>query len=310
MKRMICLLLTLCLLAGCSLVGAEDLASRGKPYTNPNLYDSFPERPGPEENYMIYADYDEFVKAAGGSDKWNNGFVQRSTHHVGQEIVDICLNPEYTDTESEIIRILYNLAADTEKLDKEGIAPLMAKVDRVKSVRTLDELTDLIGEKGFLLSTPVLTCKTQEDSSLGLFYVSISKIPLLDTLEMTDEEIEANGGPLPDMETPRKRLTEMQYSEEEADFLVKEIARFDNDYTEDPEGWPEGRQMMSQMKIRENWQPLYRMLEGAGLVMDDNDTKAVYEIVPYTIGSFMAWYREENLEALKAMVSLRLYQDI
>ena len=309
MKRMICLLLTLCLLAACSLAGAEDQSSRGKPYTNPNLYDSFPERPGPEENFFIYADYDDFVKAADGSDKWNNGFIQRSTHYVGQEIVDICLNSEYTDTESEIIRILYNLAVDTEKLDREGIAPLMAKVDRVKAVRTLDELTALIGEKGFLLSTPMLYCIATEDSNQGLFSVSISKNPLLDSLDMTDEEIEANGGPLPDMETPRKRLVEMQYSEEEADSLVKEIERYDNDYTEDPEDWPESQQLISLKEIRENWQPLYMILEGAGLVIDGNENKAVYKIPPYTIGSFMAWYREENLEALKAMVSLRLYQD-
>lgn len=273
MKRIICLLLILCLPAACSLAGAEDQPSRGKPYTNPNLYDSFPECPGPEENYIIYADYDDFVKAAGGSDKWNNGFEQRSTHYVAQEIVDICLNSEYTDTESEIIRILYNLAADTEKLDREGIAPLMAKVDRVKAVRTLDELTALIAEKGFLLSTPMLYCIATEDSNQGLFLVSISKNPLLDSLAMTDEEIEANGGPLPDMETPRKRLVEMQYSEEEADSLVKEIERYDNDYTEDPEGWPEGRQLISLKKIRENWQPLYRILEGTGLVMEDNETK-------------------------------------
>ncbi len=64
MKRMFCLLLTLCLVAGCSMAGAEDQPSRGKPYANPNLYDAFPERPGPEENYIIYANYDAYVEAA------------------------------------------------------------------------------------------------------------------------------------------------------------------------------------------------------------------------------------------------------
>ena len=37
MKRMFCVLLTLCLLAGRSMAGAEDQPSRGKPYANPNL---------------------------------------------------------------------------------------------------------------------------------------------------------------------------------------------------------------------------------------------------------------------------------
>lgn len=309
MKRIICLLLTLCLLAACSLAWAEDQSAKGVPFTNPNMYDSFPEWPGPEENFVIYADYDEYVRAADGIDTWKDGFVLRLNHCVGQEIVDICLNPEYTDTESEIIRILYKLAADTEKLDREGLAPLMAKVDRVKAVKTLDELTALIGEKGFLFSTPILYCLTTESAGLGMYVVSVSKSPLLDNLEMTDEEIEANDGPLPDKETPRKRLIEMQYSEEEAERLVEEIERYDNAWPEDPENWPVDQQLFSLKEIREKCQPLYMMLEGTGLVLDDNETKPVYEIDSTVIGTFMAWYKEENLETLKAMVALKLYHD-
>ena len=66
MKRIICLLLTLCLLAGCSLAGAEDAASLGKPYANPNLMTAFTQQPGPEENYYLYVNYDGFVQATTG----------------------------------------------------------------------------------------------------------------------------------------------------------------------------------------------------------------------------------------------------
>ena len=69
MKRLICLLLILCLLGACSLAWAENQASLGKPYANPNLLDSFTERPGPEENYFIWANYDLFVEATAGAEK-------------------------------------------------------------------------------------------------------------------------------------------------------------------------------------------------------------------------------------------------
>ena len=49
MKRMICMLLTLCLLAGLSLAGAENPGPYGKPWPNSNIYGNWPaERPGPE----------------------------------------------------------------------------------------------------------------------------------------------------------------------------------------------------------------------------------------------------------------------
>ena len=156
--RMICLLLALCLVTVCSPGGAEDQSSRGKPFANPNMYDAFPERPGPEENFNIYANYDSYVRAAAGVDVWNDRMELRAEHVLAGEVLEIARNPEYTDTESEILPILYNLA-DPEKLERDGSAPLTARVERLKAEKTLDELTALIGEDGFLLSAPFLLCK-------------------------------------------------------------------------------------------------------------------------------------------------------
>ena len=66
MKKIISALMALCLLTACCSVWAEEAASLGKPYINPNLCTAFPadERPGPEENYYLYANYDNFIEAA------------------------------------------------------------------------------------------------------------------------------------------------------------------------------------------------------------------------------------------------------
>ncbi len=55
MKRLTSALTALCLLAALCPAWADEAASLGKPYANPNLYTAFPadERPGPEENYYL-----------------------------------------------------------------------------------------------------------------------------------------------------------------------------------------------------------------------------------------------------------------
>ena len=180
MKRIICLLLTLCLLAACALAGAEDALSLGKPYDNPNLYTVFPaERPGPEENYYLYANYDLYADAYNGINPWYSDFRGRANQYMSQRIMEICRNQEYNDPDSEIIRILYNLASDTEKLERDGLAPLMTRVDRVKAVRTLDELTALIEEDGFLLSAPFIVLTTgMAESNPELYTVKMTKTEL------------------------------------------------------------------------------------------------------------------------------------
>ena len=61
MKGIICLLLALCLLAACTLAGAENTHLQGKPWVNSNLYGQWPdERPAPEDGYDMYANYDYY----------------------------------------------------------------------------------------------------------------------------------------------------------------------------------------------------------------------------------------------------------
>ncbi len=105
MKRIISALLALCLLMGMGLAGAEEASSRGNPWANPNLYTAFPVQPGPEENYYIWANYDLLAQSAASADPEVNQQTQ-AAQFLADQFLEICLNPDYTDTDSRILQIL------------------------------------------------------------------------------------------------------------------------------------------------------------------------------------------------------------
>ena len=313
MKRIIGMLTALCLMAACFPASAEDAPSTGKPWANPNLYDAFPERPGPEENYYIFANYDRFVRAASGAGANAFSLEMQIDEQLSDQFLDICRNTEYTDTESEILRILYALASDTERRKRESLADLMLRVDRVKAVRTTEELTELMREEAFLLGNPFFSVKLQLSAeNPEITVMSINKNPILDYLpfpiDPTEEEM-ANGPQL-DRETPRRGLLLMRYGEEEADRIIDELERYDNWFGSGEPDWLDGTSstMVSLRQIRENCPPLYAMLYGTGFIPENNETGKVYEIGPNCIGAFTEWYTEDNLETLKGFVALSLFE--
>ena len=304
MKRIISMLMALCLTAALGLAAAEEAPSVGKPYANPNMLNAFPAQPGPEENYFIFANYDPLVRGAAEPFSVFNDERTRGYYYLAEQALEICRNPEYTDTDSQIVQIVYSLAADKEKRERDGFAALTERVSRVKAVRSTEELTALLREEGFLISMPFFSARPQPwDENDPMYMVSAGRLPVLEYLP-SDDYTE----PVLDRDTPRERLVLMQYSEEEARRLVEEIEQYDNYFPEVEPEWAE-KPLVTLNEIRENCPPLYAMLCGVGLVREGAETLPMYAVGGYDVGAFQAWYTDENLEALKAIVLLRLYDD-
>ena len=236
MKKFISALMALCLLMACCPAWAEEAASLGKPYANPNLYTIFPadERPGPEENFYLYANYDSFMEAAADTRGLISSQATKTYEILTEEISEISRNTEFTDTETQIIRLLYGLATDTQKREQDGLAPLLSRVGRIRAVKSTEELTALFQEDGFLPGMPFLNFSFQPAyRDKGEFVLSIAKSPILNKLPLPDNATpeEMTAGDKPDLEDGRRILMRMQYTEEEADRLVGEIARYDDDFT-------------------------------------------------------------------------------
>ncbi len=318
MKRIISLLMAMCFLMACCPAWAEEAASLGKPYANPNLYTAFPadERPGPEENFYLYANYDSFMEVAADTRGLTTTQATKTYELLTEGISEIGRNPEYTDPESQIVSILYGLITDISKRDQDGLAPLISRVDRIRAVKTADELTALLQEDGLLLGMPFLTSSFQRaERDQGKYILSISKFPILTKLPLTDDATpeEMAAGEKPDLEDGRRILMKMQYTGEEADRLVREIARYDDDLTGDKPDWlPVDESMynpvVSLTQIRENCPTLYALLTAVGLVKTGAETQPAYEICPEDLAVFLKWYTDENLEILKAMAAIYLYR--
>ena len=309
MKRLFSALLVLCLLAACGAARADETPSTGHPWVNPNLCESFPERPGPEENFYLWANYDLFTEATAGGEIKPYDLMAAAEASLSEQFLDIYQNPEYTDTESEILQILYRLASDTEKRKQESLDLLMSRVNRIKAVKSVEELTELIQEKGFLLATPFLVFNAQKSAiDPNQIVTCVERKLMLDYLPMEDEptEEELMNGPAIDTEAPRKGLRLMQYSEEEADRIIGGLKQYDEPTAEDQPEWMDGTRASLQ-QIRENCPPIYALLSSAGAVKEGAETQSIYEFSTGCIPVFSGFYTDENLETLKAIVALSMY---
>lgn len=259
----------------------------------------------------MWSNYDLLAQGAAGADHEASLGIQ-TAQFLADQFLDICTNPEYTDTDSQILQILYKMISDTEKREKETFSDLMARIDRVKAVTTKEELTELMLEEGFLLANPFFLCFLQKSGlDRNRAVISVARKILLEYLPMSDDptEEEMMKGPQIDRETTRKGLLLMRYSEEEADRIIDEMERYDSYFAAGEPEWLDNAKVMwvSLQQIRENCMPLYAMLSAQGLVREDAETQAIYEIGPGSVGAFTEWYMDENLETLKAVVALSLY---
>ncbi len=289
MRKIISLLVALCVLAACSFAGAEGKAPEGKPWINSNLLDSIPaERPVPEAGFDLYANYDAYREAKDKGITEGLLSLDGSERIAREQILDLYRSTETECAEDEILRILYGLVTDTEKRDADGLAPLMAKVDRVKAVETTDDLLALMQEEGFLPCDTFFNISLQQaQGDPGRVVVSVMRDSL-------------SGGAEP--ETLKAALLRMQYSKEEAAALAERMKEYD-EYT--PDGsvlWPQ-ETGLTIGQLKEKSPLLYAQITGLGLVKDG----PIYDVFSDYVEATNHFFTAEDLDLLKAIVALRLY---
>ena len=315
MKRIISLLLTLCLLAACGLAGAESKTLQGKPWVNSNLYGQWPdERPGPEDGYDMYANY-EYYREALASQAENAYFSRHNEcdNVVQEQFLALCKNPEKTGTEVEALQILYRLYMDTEKREQEGLTPLQPCLDRLKAVKTPDELTALFREDGWMYGPALIEVSlTDNITADGKYRLYVERKPIIETPFPEEETLEMPG---PDVEGAKKNLCLMGYSEEEAAAAVEKILAYfdqhDNSVNLETNLEEEilARGTASLNEIGELCPPVREMLMAQGLVREGTEADQIYQVDVAELILIRDLYREENLDILKAAIALGIYEE-
>ena len=318
MKRILVLLLTLCLSAswGLPYAPAEENRPEGDPWLNTDIFGRWPsERPAPEAHFELFANFDFYRRALEKGDSASTSISLRADAATWDKILSLCEDSGKTDAECESLRILYGFFSDRETVKKDGPAYLMAYVERVKAVKTLDELTALMGEEGFLFGTPFFSCNmllTMTEPRTYCFYVG--RTPLIEDRELTEEEIEADpeAQPQKDTEGTLRKLKLMGYGDEEAALLLEGLLRLGSGSAEIYEQTARENELgnkpaLTLEEVGELCPAVGAILRGKGFVKDGAENEAAYNVSFSEIADFRGIYTEENLELLKAAVALSMF---
>ena len=315
MKKIISLLLALCLLAACSFAGAESPALAGKPWVDSNVYGNWPsERPGLEESFDLFVNFDTYQNAPTESARGVIAPSLNTVDLINGYLESICTDPEKAGTEAECLRILYRLFTDAKQ--EEVFGTLKAHAGRLRAAKTPEELTELIREEGCLYGDALYDTSLTElhgvyEVPTDVYYVIFNLRDPIDYLPPDEETYESPGL---DFDGTREMLVRMGWSEEEAALLVdKMVATVDlnRDYYPKPkleEDLVRRDGILSLNEIREICPQVYEMIKAQGMAREGEEAEMLYSFTPAHLSILAELFREENLETAKVILALGLYR--
>ena len=313
MKRILSILLALCLLSSPLMHAFAERHLEGKPWINPewpeNLQD---ERPALEDDFYLHVNYDLHRHPSAEMDV-SDSIGARIEKEMADDIWKMVNIGE--STEARALKILSSLILDTERREKEGLEPLMAYVRRVKAVSTVEELSALCREDGFLFSSPYATFQLgRSTQSPDKFAIEIVEAEVVPRLQFEENEPQ----PTKEEDWLDKKRTEEElillgWDADSAKQMTQRLVRYQldsktasADLSESVEN--EQEQLPAIEKILTNCAPLADQLASQGMLQADKPAAAVFETSDLTAFQYLqSQYKDENLELFKAMICLSMY---
>ena len=290
---------------------AQEASLEGKPWINGNLYGNWPEtKPGVEESLELNENYDFYKKAAPMGTAEQSTNISRGQAKVLEEMEKLCRDTEKTGPEEESLRILYGYYMG-ERKPEESFASVMAYVDRVKAVKTPDELTALIkGEDGYIFGEAFLLGFLQPTTSSGKDSLNLALPTILEDIPTEGESTEP---PKKDVKGAKERLLRMKFSEEEADQAIGKLQELESNNAREVLSTEEESKLLDKgtlsLKDIQDAQPLVAaLIKSQGFVREGAETEPMYELSAGYLESIRKLFTEENLGLLKAMAALTIYK--
>ena len=269
-----------------------------------------------EENFELYANFDTYQDALARGDRRYYTPLAEAQLLADRQLASLFTDPDLIGTEAECMRVLYGLFRDTLG-SQDPFAPLRPYVERLRAVRSLDELTALIREDGRMYGSVFFTADLNNvDRRFGKYYIDINAAQIFSYL-MDQETFDFLGW---DTETAKQHLLRLGWSGEEAPQTVDRILAYLDEVGEwnlepasDAEKDLDSRaasQLISAEDIREFCEPLYELFKARGLVKEGAEDMPVYHCQVRNLMKFKVFWQEENLDAIKGIAALSMYDEV
>ena len=314
MKRIISILMTLCLLMACAQAAAESPGFRGKPWINSNLYGLWPsERPAVEETFELYANYDLYqgILAKGEGDRMINP-VEEAQRLEMRQAASLYTDPEGKGPEAECLRILYRLYNDAGQ-GEEATACLLPYAERLRAAKTKEELAAVIREDGRMYGDAFFSVNLSTTGRNAEKYcLDLANAEPIEELPPDPETYESKGK---DVDGAKEKLRKMGWSEEEIPRLTEKVLAF-YDYTRtwdfvttDLETELRSRvpTRVSLSEIREFCPPAYDLLTSRGLAKEGAEEEQAYNPGIDDLQKIRSLWEQEDLDTIRGILALSMY---
>ena len=160
MKRIMLFVLTLCLcLTAFGTAFAEEadesgpVLNDGTPWVDWSLRENIAQaedKPdSPKDDFFFWVNYDWLRSAEIAPGDYCNDSFTDAGNEVTAQCLEVLTDTTLKSEDAVLAQYLYNAYLDWDARDALGLAPLQKVVDRISAVSTLDELTQMLGDREY-----------------------------------------------------------------------------------------------------------------------------------------------------------------
>ena len=160
MKRIMLFVLTLCLcLTAFGAAFAEEadesgpVLNDGTPWVDWSLRENIAQaedKPdSPKDDFYLWVNYDWLRSAEIAPGDYCNDSFTDAGNEVTAQCLEVLTDTTLKSEDAALAQYLYNAYLDWDARDALGLAPLQKVIDRISAVSTLDELTQMLGDREY-----------------------------------------------------------------------------------------------------------------------------------------------------------------
>ena len=112
-----------------------------------NIYEGM--QRSPKDNFYLYVNYDFHM------DMKNGGKKENTAQKIADEMLEVMQDDHSDNHAQQLVQQYYRAFTDWDTRNKAGVEPLRAVVENIRSISTLDELTEFLSDPSRSINVPL-----------------------------------------------------------------------------------------------------------------------------------------------------------